>query len=379
MPSYQLTLSPDYVPDWGSNEALRELFQNGIDRENETVGESKFYVNYTVFDRRLILGNPNTYLHKSTLLLGKTTKDGKTTIGKYGEGYKLALLVLLRQGCRIRIENSNEVWIPRIVKSRTFGCDIIQIEVLKNKNDDGWLRYIIDGITPEQYSDFQEKCLLFYPNTPSLKVKDEGTILLDPRFKSKIFCNGLYVCSYEGLEYGYDIPPDKISLNRDRNKVDSFNLTWRTSTIWRFIDEVLGTRQKQEEYSKKIFNMLRKNVPDVQYYTDIFHYAKDSIYADVCEMEYKDFIKRHGVKAVVVKDEKERDFIRKKYGDLVPIVVPEREYILIGESSSYKHLNISSYKEETPLTWVQEWLENNDVLPDKKALLLAEAEKWRYA
>jgi hypothetical protein len=52
---------------------------------------------------------------------------------------------------------------------------------------------------------------------------------------------------------------------------------------------------------------------------------------------------------------------------------------LIGGSSSYKHLNISSYKEETPLTWVQEWLENNDVLPDQKALLLAEAEKWRYA
>ena len=90
MPSYQLTISPNYVPNWGISEALREIVQNGIDRENETKGESKMSIIYDPIQLQLVIGNPGTSLHKRTLLLGETTKDGKSTIGKYGEGYKLA-------------------------------------------------------------------------------------------------------------------------------------------------------------------------------------------------------------------------------------------------------------------------------------------------
>ena len=34
MPRYTLTISPDYVKDWGVNDAIRELLQNAIDQES---------------------------------------------------------------------------------------------------------------------------------------------------------------------------------------------------------------------------------------------------------------------------------------------------------------------------------------------------------
>lgn len=283
--------------------------------------------------------------------------------------------MLLRQGCRIRIENGSEVWIPRIVKSRVFGCDIIQIDVEKNKNSDGWLRYIVDGITPEQYSDFQEKCLLFYPDTPALEAVGDGRVLLDERFKGKVFCNGLFVCNHTGLQYGYDIPPNKISLNRDRNKVDSYNLTWQTSTIWREL--------KNKETIEKLHELVKKKAVDVEYYTNIFTSSdKSPIYKAVCELTYKDFLKKHGDLAVAVKNEEERDFIRSKYGDLVPIIVPDKIYVMFQDSESHVRSSESRsrYVEKTPVTWVLKWLEAElDIKENKKEELLGEAAKWRYA
>ncbi len=371
MSTYQLTLSPNYVPNWGSNEALRELFQNGIDRESETKGGSKFCVNYNPLARQLILSNVDTYLHKRTLLLGETTKDGKTTIGKYGEGYKLALLVLLRIGCRIVIENSHEIWVPHIVKSRTFQCDLIQIEVHKNKNSDGSLRYIIDGLMPEMYSDYQEKCLLFYPDTKVIYAGG-GRILLDEKFAGKLFCNGLYVCTKEKLKYGYDIMPNRIDLNRDRNMVSEFNLSWETSRMW----------AEAPVKSSEVYTMIREGALDVEY-LDSHRNPSSKLYKDLCEMHYQDFLKVHGINAVVVTSHGEAELIKSRYKNLVPVVVPTKEYHYIQNSESYRALEHDIREEFTPLNWIKEWLKNQQIdyfmIPnEKKEELLTEAEKWSY-
>jgi hypothetical protein len=251
MPKYQLTLSPNYVPNWGINEALRELFQNAIDRENEDK-EAKIIEYYDAPLRHLKLGNNNTKLTKRSLLLGETTKDGKSTIGKYGEGYKLAFLVLLRMGFRITVHNNNEIWIPKLVKSKVFDAELLEINVMKAQNKDTDLVCVIEGLGPEAYDKFKEKCLLFQ-NPEHIKT-NLGRILVEPRFKGQVYCNGLFVCEMENMACGYDMKPEHIELNRDRNKVTEFNISWEISRMWSgvegFSDKILKLKGSATRYRK---------------------------------------------------------------------------------------------------------------------------------
>lgn len=376
MPSYQLTLSPNYVPNWGSGEALRELFQNGIDRMNEDP-ESKFSVTYDPLQRRLILGNPKTTLSKRTLLLGETTKDGVSTLGKYGEGYKLALLVLIRLGCRVTIENSHEVWTPKIIKSRVFNAELIQIDVTKNKNNDGWLRYIIDGLTPELYSDFQDRCLLFH--TPEVFQTDYGRILLDDKFSGKVYCNSLFICTVPNLKYGYDMLPKYIQLDRDRRKVEEFNLTWETSRMWTKAGEN-QTGEAAIRVGSMVSTMISKENIDVAYYHT--HTGTwNPIYREVCQLQHDEFIRLHGMNAVVCKDENEARIIKEKYGNLVPVVVPERIYTLVTNSEAYASRSMPSRNDHTPEAWVESWVRRHgfDLSHEEQAdELIRESKSWRY-
>ena len=40
---YELTISKNYVPDWGVKEAIRELFQNALDQEIVDSNNSMFF------------------------------------------------------------------------------------------------------------------------------------------------------------------------------------------------------------------------------------------------------------------------------------------------------------------------------------------------
>ena len=53
------------------------------------------------------------------LVLGETTKyDNENQIGKYGEGLKLALLVLVRNGHQLEIKTQEQIWTPLSNKAK---------------------------------------------------------------------------------------------------------------------------------------------------------------------------------------------------------------------------------------------------------------------
>lgn len=93
--TFELTLSKDYTKNWGLQEALREIIQNAIDFSNEEENNI-MSINYDEETSTLSIAN-NSILTKKTLLLGYTSKeDNPNSIGCFGEGYKLSLLVLNR-------------------------------------------------------------------------------------------------------------------------------------------------------------------------------------------------------------------------------------------------------------------------------------------
>lgn len=118
--SYELTLTPNYVSDWNFNDALRELIQNGTDQE-VLDPDNEFQIDYSPKEKVLRLKNRKSVLKINTLLLGRSSKaNNEDTVGQFGEGYKIAALVLNRLGKTFTIYNNekNEVWESRFKTGR---------------------------------------------------------------------------------------------------------------------------------------------------------------------------------------------------------------------------------------------------------------------
>ena len=133
MSKIELTIAPNYVPNWTLVDAIRELFQNALDQQKQN-NENEASWNYDDDTGVLTISNATSKLTAASLLLGQTTKaDDKSTIGQFGEGYKIATLVLLREGQNVVFYNygAREIWRPRFVKSRRFGTDILTFFIEK--------------------------------------------------------------------------------------------------------------------------------------------------------------------------------------------------------------------------------------------------------
>ena len=119
--SYELPLAKTYVRHWGMAEAVRELLQNAID--SESAFEWEFG------DDTLHIRSRHSRLQASTLLLGQTSKaDSTDTIGSFGEGYKIALLVLTRCGYPVTVHNGDRTWRPSFRMSRQFEAKVLCID-----------------------------------------------------------------------------------------------------------------------------------------------------------------------------------------------------------------------------------------------------------
>lgn len=221
MSTFQLTVSDTYVPDWTYIQGLREFFQNAIDNESID-SDNKMYFEYNEDEETLYIGNKNSVLTRESLLFGYSTKRGDNrTIGSHGEGYKIAILVLLREGKGVTFYNRGvgEVWTTRLVNSRKYNAVIPEIKSTKKlftkKDIDSNLVIEITNITKSEYVDFKETVLQLR-GYGEHKQSPNGKVLLDADLKGKLFVNGLYVSTEEELEYGYDFRADKIKLDRDR-------------------------------------------------------------------------------------------------------------------------------------------------------------------
>jgi hypothetical protein len=334
---FLLTLSPKYVPHWGKWEAFRELMQNVIDRSNEYDKAEIIFI-YNEQKQRITIGNKLSALDKKTLILGETTKaDNDAMIGKYGEGYKLALLVFLRLGIRVRIRTSNEVWAPAIKFSEQYNTDLLAITVMETTLTDNLL-FELDGITSDDYRIFKSNCLKL--NTIESKLTTYvGDVLLDDQFRSKLFVEGLFVCQYpdkEKIRYGYNIKAGYIDLDRDRQKVETFNFTWETSRILHLLDAT---------YANLIYALKKGEYNDVMYFDSHSTNKDNPLFKALCTLHHDDFITEYGRNVIPVKSHEEANFVREKYNGLVPILLTEIKYKYVTSSSAY----VASTKAKVPL------------------------------
>lgn len=230
---YELTLTPNYVSDWTFNDAIRELIQNGTDQE-VLDKENHFSIEYDSKRRVLQLKNSKSVLKINTLLLGRSSKaENDDTVGQFGEGYKIAALVLNRIGKTFTVLNNekNEVWESRFKNSEKWLEKILAFYISKRETEDTGLCIEVGNVSWSEYNNLSDvwigMCDFDYE-----KVETQyGEILTDEEFAGQVFVNGLFVNCNSDLQYGYNFKPKYIKLERDRKTCDTWNVEDITSKM----------------------------------------------------------------------------------------------------------------------------------------------------
>lgn len=361
MSKYELSLAKDYVPNWTVVDAVRELFQNALDQQT-TVEDNLMFFEYDKPKQELRIGNKLSVLDVKTLLLGSSTKrDDPNTIGQFGEGYKIATLVLTRLDKKVTFYNygAREVWNPRFVKARRYGGEEILTFFVDKKYPwssvpDNNLTIEIENITPEEYQEIVESNLHLQDVGKVIESKF-GRILEEERYIGKVFVNGLFVCNYKEYTQGYDFEPQYIKIDRDRKLADSFELRWLSSRMLSGVD------------SKKTVELVKRNAADVQFITSASSLNADSKLTNIVDKVYDDFIEEYGENAVPVTNQDEYNEVSKS-SKYKPVYVSESYGTAIKTSRKYEPPLIETKKVESVNRKLRNWLEIHKQSLSRKAI-----------
>ena len=332
---YELAISTGYVPDWGVTEAFRELFQNALDNEI-TNPENKMEWKYNKDSETLTISNKTSVLQAETLLLGSSTKaNDKYTIGKHGEGYKIAFMVLLRNNKKINVYNygNRETWEVKLVKSKRYNGQLlttvfVEKEAIWHKVPNNNLTIEVSGISQDEYNEIVTKNLHLRANTiKKFQMPGRGDIILTESERGNIYVKGLYVTNIKGLEYGYDFEPSVLGLDRDRKLVDSFNVSWEASILWQ------NASDKDNKMREKAVELIKNEALDVNYAHTI-SYNQHSLFNAVAD----DFFEEYGENAVPVVSNSEYETVSCN-DNYNAIFVKDNIAKMIKESSRVKEVN----------------------------------------
>ncbi len=301
-----LTIKVDYLPSWGAYEGVRELLQNAKDAEVES--SATMSVRYRKDSGTLVIENDGVVLPHEALLLGHTTKLGRSdTIGKFGEGLKLGILALVRAGHKVKIRSGSEVWVPSIERSDKFDADVLVFDISKGREPKDRVQVEIGNFAEEDWNAMSD-CFLFLLKPEELeKVRIntyQGGLLLGEKYVGRVYLKGIFVGNDPKLRYGYDLREG--SIDRDRKMVDKYDLQYTMRGIWQ---EAMNTRPDLVE---PFIQMLSQSAADLE---GISTYSADTLSPKVRQAVVASFQAIHGTDALPVEnlaDSKDIEHLGKK-------------------------------------------------------------------
>ena len=335
---YELGMTLNYAKDWSFVDAIREVFQNCIDEQIQRP-EHKWYSEYVEDEKVLRVWNENTLLNTSSLLLGSTTKESDAnTVGRHGEGYKVASVVLMRLGYPIRIYNygKKELWEAKVVKSRRYGSEIVQfvVESIPGKDcKSGNLVFEISGVSKEDYASVVESNLWLMDGVE--KYDGEcGSVLLGEELSGKIFVNGLFVKKMKDCLYGYDFKPNMLKLDRDRRTLDSFDLC---TSVCKLVVKL------PTEYINEV-----KGAPECKY----LHFYIQGAY-EVYDDSFRKFEETYGKGTIPVNNSE--DFNRFVKNGYKCQMLNDNEYSLVSRSTLFVQPDVEEMSVESDFERLNSW------------------------
>lgn len=294
-----LGIARNYVSSWGYKEGIREIVQNCID-------EGIYDIKYDEDSETLEMITFGKKIGLDKLALGNSTKrDDNSKIGQYGEGLKLAFLVLLREGMEIKLENGDyEEWIISIEPSKNLGkIDTLHVTINKQPipkgmEDGEFVKITVTNLSEDLLEELCEENLIIRKEILGDDLDtietDYGYIIKDKNFEGKIYVNGLYVTEDMNVKFGFDFFTGQISLDRDRKSINYHELLKKVSeTIVNTEDSALIYQcYKDSAFSDRILENIKDSSEEVK--NDFKeNYFKDKTKIENCLLlsrSQKDFI-----------------------------------------------------------------------------------------
>lgn len=327
---YKLSLARSYVRHWGIKEAARELIQNALDHESD--------FSYRLSGGSLVLTSRYASLSPRTLLLGATSKaDDPDSIGSFGEGYKLALLVLTRCERPVVIHNGAKLWTPSFQHDADYGEEMLVVSEVDAPFDNEAVEFVVSDLTSEEQAEIREMCLFMQGAMDDVLTVDGGRIL--PSRPGKLYVGGLFVCDTK-MTYGYDVSPRVLTLERDRQTVASYQFEMCCARMW------MNTEQLE-----LVARLMEEGVKDVD---DMRYMPMPGALKDACARRY---IKRYG-SAVPVSSQQEAED-RNAVGMKKTAYVGEGYRMAITSSAHYKESGYAVTPPPSPRELMAAWLEAN--------------------
>jgi hypothetical protein len=230
MPEIVYPMSLDYVNHWGPWEVVREIATNALDVDPNFSLELNG-------DGALVVKSQGGDLAIRHLLFGVSEKADENAIGEFGEGLKLALLVLTRMGLQAHIYSGGRHLWNELCELE--GEQVFKI-VWESFKDTGTT---VVGIPHWPYETYEERFLR--PGDPRIVHADRfGRYILEEESPS-IYVKGVWVQggkSYSAhYTFGYNLVG--VEMNRDRGVVDAWRGNQEVGRIWTSVtDEELLTR-----------------------------------------------------------------------------------------------------------------------------------------
>lgn len=215
-------MTADYRKTWGVWEALREIYQEYLD----------LFHAWTVTQENgiLTIQGVGSHMRLRNLLLGGSDKH-EGHIGKFGEGTKIAWLVLLRAGIPFRLttgefHNLHARW------ADLYGEQVLEICWTEGEMFEG-ARYELEW-SGDTYMD-----RVIRPNDPRILFQDSfGRMILeeeDPAIYVKGLWTGPAKLNGTFTTFSYNLP--HLTLAEDRQVTDNWQVSWEIGKTWCSVDD----------------------------------------------------------------------------------------------------------------------------------------------
>ncbi|KAF9885418.1 hypothetical protein FE257_012940 [Aspergillus nanangensis] len=312
----QLNISKSYVSTLSVQDAFQHLYQNWRDAiiatfnlthpfepqfeqtsdfirivmpmPNKTPPQYMGYIQFAKKTGHVTLVNACSTLQPKHLQLGSTSKRHDPRLaGRHGEGLKIAVLVLMREGHQVRIEASRHKWrfgfkSPPITQ---FTCTMnpskkpintdaeshAAMSKFKNRIATDVAIFISPGagIKPSDFMEWLQVTLDILNPRDTIKTTG-GDLFLDESFSNKIYLKGLLLpqspSASKNLIYGYNFYSG--ALNRDRTRMTDRKEESRMITqIW---EEAIAL--DEQILLPKFVDMLRQSPPPWDARKNEFYY-----------------------------------------------------------------------------------------------------------
>lgn len=344
-----LSISPDYVRHWNTLwEPIRELIQNALDADLDGFPMDVKYTTNSKGKGVLHIKNTGITMNRSNLLMGTTSKYGKDRAGQFGEGFKIAYLCLIRKNYGVWTKVGDERWVPRISPQKVFdGAESMEIDVHPTTYEKV-IHVKVTGVSEADWSMISNRILSMNPPERIYKTH-KGDILLDVRYKGKLYVRGLYVGELKDAMFGYNLTD--LELDRDRRVPSSYDIQNQISDVFRnLLERNIITMEDLYKVLNTANTLECNTITNCLYDRDIADMFADYLFGvfgdddvlPVDSIEKQVEAKHLGLKTMLVTSEVASFYSRsrkRKYDDVKSIIMTDTRKVYSLDELSEEEIN----------------------------------------